>query len=210
MIGLEMRGLGLFGVVLLLSPGTVAQVQQQRSVSTKNAMAVPSTTAGDAERPAPAERNPHYTVCRDDVRPNSFLLSPELNQSPCSTQWIRRTAERWLPSCAGPRASGHGRCGQKGHTRMYGRLSGERMKERIAELRGAFDYVLIDSPSLNAYGQASGQPSDGAVFPWRQTPRGGRLVLRLAREPGGSGIPALGEVLKKRAFPIRSALYTRL
>jgi hypothetical protein len=70
---------------------------------------------------------------------------------------------------------------------MSYRLDRERMGERIAELRGAFDCVLIDSPSLNAYGQASGQPSDGLVFPWRQTPRGGRLVLRLAEGPEAAG-----------------------
>lgn len=95
-MGLGVRGLGLFGVGLLLSTGTFAQVQQQQSVSTENAVAVPSTTGGDAERPAPAERDPHYTIYRDDVRLISFPLPPKVKQSLCSTQWIRRTAERWL------------------------------------------------------------------------------------------------------------------
>jgi len=211
MMGLEMRGWGLLGVGLRLSTGTVAQAQQQRSVCAENATAVPSTTGGDADRRAPSERNPHYTICWDDARLISFPLSPEVNQSHCSIRWIRRTAERLQPLCAGPYPSGPGRCGPKMHTRMYGRLNGERMRERIAELRSAFDDVLINSPRLNAYGQPSGRLSDGMVVPWRQTPRGGGLFGSAGgREPGGSGIPVSGAVLKRRMFPIRSAVYKRL
>lgn len=208
MMGLEMWGLGLFGVGLL-STGTFGQAQQQRSLSGENATAVPSTTGGDAERRALYERNPHYTICRDDARLISFPVSPELNQSHCSMRWIRRTAERLQPSYAGPYASRPDRCGQNGRTRMYGRPNGERMRERIGELRSAFDDVLINSPSLNAYGQAPGRPSDGGVLPWRQTRPGGRLVLRVAESPEAAAF-LRWERLKKRTFPIRSAVYKRL
>jgi len=210
MMGPEMRGLELFGVGLRLSTGNVAQAQQQRSVSAENASAVPSTTGGDVEPRAPSERNSHYTICRDDAQLTSFPLSPELNQSHCAIRWIRRTAERLQPLCAGPYASGPGRCGRKMHTRIYGRLNGEGMRERIADLRPPFDDVLISSPRLTACGQPSGRLSDGVVLPWRQTPRGGGPVGSAGgREPGGSGIPGLGVVLKRRMLPIVSAVYKR-
>ena len=75
-----MRILGLLSAVLLLSSGVAAQVPQQQTGSTQDAIAAQSESGGDAGRPAPTERNPRYKVCRDDVLQISFPLSPELNQ----------------------------------------------------------------------------------------------------------------------------------
>ena len=79
MIELEMRGLGLFGAVLL-STGTLAQVQQPRSACMENAIVVPCTASSHAERTTSAGRNRRCTICRDDLRVISFPPSSEPNQ----------------------------------------------------------------------------------------------------------------------------------
>jgi polysaccharide biosynthesis/export protein len=67
-------------LILLACPGrSVAQQELVHSASgNANASAVPSPAGAD--RPLPAERNPRYRICRDDVLTLSFPLSPELNQ----------------------------------------------------------------------------------------------------------------------------------
>ena len=65
--------------LLLLCPATPAQ--QERGSNAKrpaNMVAAAGRVADD--RVAPAERNPRYRICRDDVLSLSFPLSPELNQ----------------------------------------------------------------------------------------------------------------------------------
>lgn len=79
MIETEMRGLGLFGGALL-STGTLAQVQQPRSACMENAIAVRCTAGSHAERATSAEQNRRSTICRDDLRPISFLPSSGLKQ----------------------------------------------------------------------------------------------------------------------------------
>lgn len=80
MIELEMRGLGLFGAVLLLSTGTLAQVQQPRSACIENAIVVLCTAGSHAERTTSAERDRPCTICGDDLRLISFPLSSDSNQ----------------------------------------------------------------------------------------------------------------------------------
>jgi polysaccharide export outer membrane protein len=68
------------GVALLLtSPATTAQQKRPLTASTPAKGAV---IAGrdEADHTAPAERNPRYKICRDDVLLISFPLSLELNQ----------------------------------------------------------------------------------------------------------------------------------
>lgn len=58
-----------------------ASAQQERSLpESGSANPIPASTRGDADHPAPTERNPRYRICRDDVLVLSFPLSPELNQ----------------------------------------------------------------------------------------------------------------------------------
>jgi polysaccharide export outer membrane protein len=69
------------GVVLLLNcPG--AALGQQKPAQTLNgiANAGPAASGSVADHVPPAERNPRYRICRDDVLLLSFPLSPELNQ----------------------------------------------------------------------------------------------------------------------------------
>ena len=72
--------LGWLSLTLLLScPATPAQ--QERTSTAKrppDVATVPDRSADD--HVAPAERNPRYRICRDDVLLLSFPLSPELNQ----------------------------------------------------------------------------------------------------------------------------------
>jgi len=91
-------------------------------------------------------------------------------------------------------------------------LNCDRMKERIAELRSAFDYVLIDAPPLNSYADAMvfGRLADGVVLVLEANATRRETALRVAERLQATKIPVLGAVLNKRTFPIPSALYKRL
>jgi protein involved in polysaccharide export with SLBB domain len=75
-----MRILGWLGLALSLTyPATDAQ--QERAVTLNGpANAMAAVGHAEADHTAPAERNPRYKICRDDVLMISFPLSPELNQ----------------------------------------------------------------------------------------------------------------------------------
>ena len=71
----------LFAVALLLAWPGLAAAQQARALTlSRSASAAPPSAPKGADHPAAAERNPRYTICRDDVLALSFPLSPELNQ----------------------------------------------------------------------------------------------------------------------------------
>jgi polysaccharide export outer membrane protein len=75
------RILTFFGAALLLTwPGS-APAQHERALPvSRNANAVLVSARSDRDHTEPAERNPRYRICRDDVLLLSFPLSPELNQ----------------------------------------------------------------------------------------------------------------------------------
>jgi succinoglycan biosynthesis transport protein ExoP len=91
-------------------------------------------------------------------------------------------------------------------------LNCDRMKERIAELRGEFDYLLIDAPPLNSYSDAMvfGRLADGVVLVLEANATRRETALRVADSLRAANIPLLGAVLNKRTFPIPAALYKRL
>ena len=73
--------LGLLTIVLLANICLPAAAPQgQPASATKPANLVSAEANSDVHHPAPAERNPRYRICRDDVLSLSFSLSPELNQ----------------------------------------------------------------------------------------------------------------------------------
>jgi Mrp family chromosome partitioning ATPase len=88
----------------------------------------------------------------------------------------------------------------------------DRMKERIAELRRTFDYVLIDAPPLNSYADAMvfGRLADGVVLVLEANATRREAALRVVERLRATRIPVLGAVLNKRTLPIPSALYKRL
>jgi capsular exopolysaccharide synthesis family protein len=86
------------------------------------------------------------------------------------------------------------------------------MKTRIEELRKEFDYVLIDSPALNAYsdGVVLGQMSDGLVLVLEANVTRRESALKIAEGLRAAQIKIVGAVLNKRTFPIPNFWYHRL
>ena len=93
-----------------------------------------------------------------------------------------------------------------------GLFNSENMKARMAELREAFDYVLIDCPALSAYadGIALGQLADGLVLVLEANNTRRDAASRVAEQLNTARIRILGAVLNKRTFPIPEPLYRRL
>jgi Mrp family chromosome partitioning ATPase len=91
-------------------------------------------------------------------------------------------------------------------------LNCERMKERIAELRSEFDYLLIDVPPLNVYADAMvfGRLADGVLLVLEANATRRESALRIAQSLRSTRIPVLGAVLNGRTFPIPGSLYKRL
>ncbi len=86
------------------------------------------------------------------------------------------------------------------------------LSARLDQLRTEFDYVLIDAPPVNLFGDAAsvGKRSDGAVLilnsgkTRREAARKSKVVFENA------GVPVLGAILNRRTFPIPQSLYERL
>jgi Mrp family chromosome partitioning ATPase len=93
-----------------------------------------------------------------------------------------------------------------------GLLNSKNMKARVAELREAFDYVLIDAPPLSTYGDgiALGQLADGLVLVLEANSTRREAASRVAEQLKMAQIRVLGAVLNKRTFPIPEPLYRRL
>jgi len=76
-----MRVLGLLSIVLFVNVYiSNAGPQEQPGTIGKPTNLQSAPADSDVQHPAPAERNPRYRICRDDVLSLSFSLSPELNQ----------------------------------------------------------------------------------------------------------------------------------
>ena len=97
-------------------------------------------------------------------------------------------------------------------TAATARLNGQTLGERFAELRNAFDFLLIDTPALDVSSDAVilGRVADGVVLvvasdsTRRETARNAKTSFEIAQ------VPVLGAVLNKRTFPIPSAIYRKI
>jgi Mrp family chromosome partitioning ATPase len=91
-------------------------------------------------------------------------------------------------------------------------LNGDRMKERVSELRKEFDYLVIDAPPLTAYADAMvlGRLVDGVVLVLEANETRREAALQVTDSLRKSRIPVLGAVLNNRTFPIPAAVYKRL
>lgn len=91
-------------------------------------------------------------------------------------------------------------------------LNSETMKRRVAELRKEFEYVLIDSPPLNAYsdGVTVGQLADGLVLVLEANSTRRDAAAKIAENLRTAQIMILAAVLNKRTFPIPESLYNLL
>ena len=91
-------------------------------------------------------------------------------------------------------------------------VGSDRMRSRLAELRMAFDYVLIDAPPLNACNDAVilGGLSDGVVLTLKANSSRRETAKKAVQELAAANVRTLGAVLNQRTFPIPQALYKRL
>lgn len=86
------------------------------------------------------------------------------------------------------------------------------LKERLAQLREAFEFVLIDAPGTSVCGDAQllGQVVDVAILVIEANITR-RVAARNAKETlDAAGVRLLGTVLHNRSFPIPEKLYKRL
>lgn len=94
----------------------------------------------------------------------------------------------------------------------HGLLNSDRLKPRFDELRGEFDFVLVDAPPLTRYSDAValGKVADGLVLILEANATRRDATLRVSDSLRASHIRILGAVLNKRTFPIPDKLYQRL
>jgi len=91
-------------------------------------------------------------------------------------------------------------------------LPANELKNRLAELRGLFEYVLIAAPGVNVSGDAQllGQVADAAILVVEAN-KTRRLAARKAKETlDSAGVRLIGSVLHNREFPIPEQLFRRL
>jgi polysaccharide biosynthesis transport protein len=88
----------------------------------------------------------------------------------------------------------------------------DHLKQLLAQLRGAFEYVLIDAPGTNVCGDAPllGQAADAALLVINANSTR-RVTARKAKDTLlGAGVRLLGSVLCDRSFPIPASIYRKL
>jgi len=91
-------------------------------------------------------------------------------------------------------------------------FSAERYRERFAELREAFEYILISAPALSRETEATliGQLADGVVLIVEANHTRRETVRRAKEQLERAQVRVLGAVLDQRTFPIPERLYRRL
>ena len=106
----------------------------------------------------------------------------------------------WLMSCAEPASD------------ALAALTSDAHRERIAGLRAAFQYVLIDSGPVNACAEPVmlGQLADGVVLVVKSNSTKRESVWSAKESLEAAGVRFLGAVLNARDFPLPEALYRRL
>jgi Mrp family chromosome partitioning ATPase len=82
------------------------------------------------------------------------------------------------------------------------------MRDRIAEIRSAFEYVLIDAPPVGHCNDALalGQLADGVLLVVRAGSTRRDSARRLTGELAASGVKLIGAVLNDYASPIPEAI----
>lgn len=118
-----------------------------------------------------------------------------------ATEWAQKISSNLWIVTAGPPA-----------TAATARLNSQTLGGRFAELRDAFDFLLIDTPAMDVSSDALilGRVADGIVLvvasesTRRETARNAKTSFEIAQ------IPVLGAVLNKRTFPIPNAIYRKI
>lgn len=91
-------------------------------------------------------------------------------------------------------------------------IGSEGMRSRMAELREAFDHVLVDSPALNRFPDATvlGRLVDGMLLVLQSNATRRETARTVIDSVRNANVNLLGAVLNKRTFPIPQNLYERL
>jgi Mrp family chromosome partitioning ATPase len=91
-------------------------------------------------------------------------------------------------------------------------LTGDGMRNRVAELKKEFNYVLIDAPALASFadGIVLGQLADGVVLVLEANCTRRESASKIAESLRAAQIRILGAVLNKRTYPIPKLLYRML
>lgn len=91
-------------------------------------------------------------------------------------------------------------------------LNSDSVKLRLQELRKEFDYILIDAPALNLYGDAVtlGRNADGVVIVLQAESTRRESALKGLASLREAKVEVLGAVLNRRTFPIPEYVYRRL
>lgn len=90
-------------------------------------------------------------------------------------------------------------------------LASERMRSCIAELRNAFDYLLMDAAPLNVCNDAIalGTQADGVALVLQANASRRETARKALQELKAGNVVALGAVLNRRTYPIPEAIYNR-
>jgi protein-tyrosine kinase len=93
-----------------------------------------------------------------------------------------------------------------------GALNPARLCTRFAELRGEFDFLLIDTPATSLFTETVmlGKLSDGVVLVVASNSTRRESALAAKQYLDDAKVPMLGAVLNKRTYPIPEAFYRRL
>ncbi|MGA7795571.1 MAG: hypothetical protein WCA19_21260 [Candidatus Acidiferrales bacterium] len=88
----------------------------------------------------------------------------------------------------------------------------ERFRDRFAELRELFNYILVSAPALSRETEATfmGQLADGVVLVVEANQNRRETVRRAKEQLEGAKVKLIGAVLDQRTFPIPEKLYQRL
>jgi receptor protein-tyrosine kinase len=91
-------------------------------------------------------------------------------------------------------------------------LPPDQLKERLAQLREMFEYMLIDAPGTSVCGDAQllGLVADAAILVIEANSTRRLTALRAKESLDATGVRLLGTVLHNRSFPIPEGLYKRL
>jgi receptor protein-tyrosine kinase len=88
----------------------------------------------------------------------------------------------------------------------------DQLKERLAQLRETFEYMLIDAPGTSVCGDAQllGLVADAAILVIEANSTRRQTARKAKESLDAAGVRLLGTILHDRSFPIPKGLYERL
>jgi capsular exopolysaccharide synthesis family protein len=91
-------------------------------------------------------------------------------------------------------------------------LAWEGLRARIKQVRSEFDYVILDSPPLNLYSDASSLASacDGVSLVVKANSSRRESTQKLVGDLKATGVSVLGVILNQRTFPVPDSIYRKL